>query len=166
VKSVSALTVGAILLLGCSSEASSAQPGAMDRLSAYDTIDVCLYRETTPTGRQTCIGEYQAACERLSPNGDTTAGLLQCAAEEYEAWDRWLSDAYRDLREGLPEPSVAQLREAQRSWMAHRDLDCEFMAGLYAGGSLENVERATCQVRKTAERAIEFMRWETAYPTD
>ena len=163
-KSVLPLFAALIVLLGCSAEPSAAQPGGMDRLSAYDTIDACLYREPSPEGRQSCIGEYRSACERLAADGETTVGVMQCAADEYEAWDRWLNEAYRDLCEGLPEASVAQLREAQRSWMAHRDQDCEYLAGLYAGGSLENVERASCQVRKTAQRAIELMHWDEAYP--
>ncbi|WP_291844391.1 lysozyme inhibitor LprI family protein [Maricaulis sp.] len=163
-KPVSTLMLGAILLLGCSSEPSSAQPGAMDRLSAYDTIDACLYRETDPVGRQACIGEYRAACETLSDEGETMAGMMMCAGEEYEAWDRWLNEAYRDLRESLPETAVINLREAQRSWMAHRDQDCLFLSSLYAGGSMAGLENASCQTRKTAERAIELMHWDADYP--
>lgn len=156
-------TIGLFALLGCSTEPSSAQPSGIDRLSAYDTIDACLYRETGPDDRQTCIGEYRTACETLSVDGESLAGLLICAGEESEAWDRWLSEAYRDLRESLPEDSVVNLREAQRSWMAHRDQDCLFLSGLYAGGSMEALEQANCQIRKTAERAIELMHWQADY---
>ncbi|WP_295694289.1 lysozyme inhibitor LprI family protein [uncultured Maricaulis sp.] len=151
-------------LLGCSAEMSAAQPGGMDRLSAYDTIDACLYREGDGGSRQACIGEYRTVCEALSVDGETMAGMMICAGEEYEAWDRWLNDAYRELRESLPEASIADLREAQRSWTAHRDQDCLFLSGLYAGGSMESLEQAACLTRKTAERAIELMHWDRDYP--
>ncbi len=154
----------AALLAACSSEAVRAQSGGMDRLSAYDTIDACLYRETERDRRQACIGVYRTACEALSDQGETMAGMVTCAGEEYEAWDRWLSEAYRALRESLPDASVADLREAQRSWTAHRDQDCLFLSGLYAGGSMEGLERASCLTRKTAERAIELMHWDRDYP--
>jgi len=153
-------------LLGCSAEMSAAQVPGMDRLSAYDTIDACLYREREGEGegRLSCIGEYGDACRTLSDEGDTLAGMMICAGEEYEAWDRWLNEAYRELRERLPDASVAGIREAQRSWTAHRDQDCLFLSGLYAGGSMESLERASCLTRKTAERAIELMYWDSNYP--
>lgn len=156
--------IAGALLAACASENVGAQPGGMDRLSAYDTIDACLYRETGPVERRACIGEYRAACETLSDNGETMTGMMMCAGEEYEAWDRWLNEAYRDLRESLPEDAVINLREAQRSWIAHRDQDCLFLSGLYAGGSMEGLERAGCLTSKTAERAIELMYWDRVYP--
>lgn len=154
----------ALVLAGCSNAPAGAQPGGMDRLSAYDTADACLYRNPASADQATCIGEYTWACEQLTPEGETTAGMLVCIGDEYEAWDQRLNDSYRELRETLSDGSVVSLREAQRSWIAHRDQDCLFLASLYAGGSLERVEQASCLNRKTAERAIELMHWDADYP--
>jgi uncharacterized protein YecT (DUF1311 family) len=162
IPSMAALAI--LVLAGCNNASAGAQSGAMDRLSAYDTIDACLYRNPAATDRAACIGEYAQACEQLAAEGETTAGMLACRGDEYEAWDRWLNESYRDLRESLSDESVVALREAQRSWIAHRDQDCLFLASLYAGGTLERVEQASCLNRKTAERAIELLHWQADYP--
>ncbi|WP_323761466.1 lysozyme inhibitor LprI family protein [Maricaulis sp.] len=158
-----ALIVG-LMVAGCGSAPAEPQPGGMDRLSAYDTIDACLYRHPAATDRAVCIGEFSQACEQLAADGETTTGMLTCRGEEFEAWDRWLNESYLALRESLAGEAVVTLREAQRSWIAHRDQDCLFLASLYAGGTLERVEQASCLSRKTAERAIELMHWDADYP--
>lgn len=160
--------VAFILLSGTACVAAPTGPAqaaqGMDRLSAYDTIDACLYRHTTADARGACVGEYSRACQNLTPDGDTTAGMVRCAGEEYEAWDVWLNDAYREVRVGLSEASTLALREAQRSWIAGRDQDCEFLASLYGGGTMGRTERAQCLMDETAKRAIQLMDWDENWP--
>ncbi len=42
-----------------------------------------------------CVGRLAQACTEASPDGETTAGMVRCIADETAAWDAMLNEEYR-----------------------------------------------------------------------
>jgi len=133
----------------------------MPRLSASDTLALCFHRESADRTR--CIGEFTDACTRLSPDGDTNAGMISCTAEEHLAWDSILNAEYTELMGGLEAGPSEALQSAQRAWIAVRDADCAFAASLFAGGSHAALEHVSCLRDETAMRTLRLQRWQSVY---
>lgn len=144
----------------CASAPAGGGQGQMPRLSAGDTLAMCLHRHDAIDARHACIGEYARACMTLSEGGETTSGMIRCYDEERAVWDARLDAAYAALQGGLPDVAVTALRDAQRAWIVLRDADCAFRASLNAGGSLAGVEAAVCLMLETAERTLVLQRWQ------
>ncbi len=66
-----------------------------------------------------------------SPDGQSTMGMIACADQAYESWDKELNTAYAALLEGMEKDSAAKLKEAQRKWIAYRDGEFAFQAGAW-----------------------------------
>jgi uncharacterized protein YecT (DUF1311 family) len=65
-----------------------------------------------------------SAC--LDKAGGVTSAMQDCIKQELEVQDRSLTAAYQTLMGSLPEKRRAQLRDAQRKWIAFRDANCRF----------------------------------------
>jgi uncharacterized protein YecT (DUF1311 family) len=50
----------------------------------------------------------------------------------------------------------AQLRDAQRKWIAYRDAACALNIGSSGGGTIEGLREADCQLTKTEQRTGEL----------
>ena len=94
-----------------------------------------------------------AAC--LDKAGGATFAMQDCIREELERQDRRLNETYKALFDSLPEKRQAQLRDAQRKWIAFRDANCEFYYDPQ-GGSAARLASNECVLTFTAERAHEL----------
>lgn len=88
-----------------------------------------------------------------SPAGQSTVGMIDCAATELAIQDARLNSAYRAALARLDRPRQKMaLQKAQRAWIAFRDADC---ASHYDEdwGSIARVEANLCVLDHTRERA-------------
>lgn len=146
--------------------ASPAPQGQMPRLSAANTIAMCLQRLDDPAQGRDCPGEYRIACMRLSADGETNAGMLRCTREEVAAWQARLDTTQTQLSARLDPEPARHLSEAQQAWAAMRDADCVYRASLYGDGSHAPLEQALCQLQATADRTLLLRSWDDAVRND
>lgn len=91
-----------------------------------------------------------------SPAGQSTAGMIDCAAAELAIQDARLNRAYQAAIARLDRPRQKMaLQKAQRAWIAFRDADC---ASYYDQdwGSFARVEANVCVLDRTRDRAVEL----------
>lgn len=62
----------------------------------------------------------------------TPADRLSCAATQQKAADTALNASYKALMGALGPDDQGRLRDAQRAWIAFRDKECQFRAGVPA----------------------------------
>ena len=72
---------------------------------------------------------------------DCTAPVTQtdmniCAFQDYQRADAKLNAAYKKRVASLEKAQLERLRTAQRAWIAFRDAQCRYEAGVYEGGSM------------------------------
>jgi uncharacterized protein YecT (DUF1311 family) len=106
---------------------------------------------------------------------DTTqAGLNRCSAELFHQADAHLNALYRKITDSLQkdidraqtknnadeikhcETSLQMLKDAERAWVAYRDLHCKAVMQQYEGGSIAPMEYAQCMWRETDHRIEEL----------
>lgn len=79
-----------------------------------------------------------------------------CAAQAATA-DAALNRAWAEVQGALKGgPAAGPLREAQRSWIAYRDLACKAEAAVYQGGSIAPMIRSLCVERLTRARTADL----------
>ena len=93
---------------------------------------------------------HAAGCDE---NGNQMQ-LNQCAAEELARANAALNSTYQALMKKIEAPNQAQLRDAQRAWIAFRDKECTFETGGGAnqGGSIWPMMVDKCLTTMTQER--------------
>jgi len=69
-------------------------------------------------------------------NAQTQAEMNDCAGKEYKAADAALNQVYRQLVSMLDDEEKSQLKEVQTAWLKYRDLNCDFVADQYKGGTI------------------------------
>jgi uncharacterized protein YecT (DUF1311 family) len=110
-------------------------------------------------GARRCVGEAARACGRaMGDGGETTAGLVICAARERQAWRALLEQGAAALREREHSAQTALLEQALTRGEAWEQARCAYEASMYEGGSLAGVVSAHCLRDTTAERAIDLQR--------
>ena len=82
--------------------------------------------------------------------------MNQCAGKAFRAADAAMNQVYRRLVSMLDEDEKAQLKEAQTAWLKYRDINCEFVADQYKGGSIRPLIEATCLGDMTKRRTTEL----------
>ena len=119
--------------------------GALAAAPALAVDDAKIEARYSP-GFNTCLE---------SPDGQSTAGMVQCAGAELEVQDRALNAAYRDLSSGMNARQKTNLVKAQRAWIAFRDADC---AARYDPdwGTISTINANMCMLQRTVERTIEL----------
>lgn len=105
-----------------------------------------------------CVGRTANPCLD-KPAGHSTQGQVACVRAEAKEWDDLLTREYRALLASLPAATVTKVRDAQRQWLALRDADCAIPNLLLEAGTMAQPIAASCYQRKTAERALQVMRW-------
>lgn len=108
-----------------------------------------------------------AAQEVDCAKASATAELSFCASQRLEAADAALNDAYGAAVAEARAHGAAQeamLREAQRAWVAFRDLACSAEASLYEGGTIQPMIGTDCKARLTAARTADLRLYTEATP--
>ena len=84
------------------------------------------------------------------------AEMNMCAGKAYEAADAALNTTYKKLSALLDDEEKAQLKEAENAWIKYRDLNCEFVADQYKGGSMRPMIHGYCLADVTKNRTTEL----------
>lgn len=89
-------------------------------------------------------------------------GMNYCAWQDYQRADADLNTVYKQVRKQVREmdygarpdgkTEVEALRDAQRAWIAYRDLACDMEGILARGGSMERLLVASCLEELTRRR--------------
>lgn len=90
-------------------------------------LTVCLLTEPGRTGEPDCS---QAV---------STAEMRTCANRLYQEADAELNQVYRQLIAQLSAPRKTQLKASQQAWLAFRDKNADFAAGVAEGGSMASL---------------------------
>lgn len=90
-------------------------------------LTVCLLTEPGRTGEPDCS---QAV---------STAEMRTCANRLYQEADAELNQVYRQLIAQLSAPRKTQLKASQQAWLAFRDKNADFAAGVAGGGSMASL---------------------------
>ena len=108
----------------------------------------------------TLVSEYALAqgTKKADPcaNASSQAEMNDCAGKEYKAADAALNQVYRQLVAMLDDEENAQLKEAQTAWLKYRDLNCDFVADQYKGGTIRPMIHGLCLADVTKNRTAEL----------
>ena len=96
--------------------------------------------------------------------------MRQCADAEYRAADKELNSVYQralkflretygpaEIKQAGGQDPAADLRDAQRKWVAFRDANCRSMGAQMLGGSGQPTIEAGCLASMTKDRVKELM---------
>ena len=89
-------------------------------------------------------------------NAQSQAEMTMCWGKEYKAADAKLNKTYQDFMSKLDESEKVQLKSAQQAWLKYRDLNCEFVADQYKGGTMRPMIEAMCLADVTNARVSEL----------
>ena len=89
-------------------------------------------------------------------NAQTQAEMNDCAGKEYKTADAVLNQVYRQLVAMLDDEEKAQLKEAQTAWLKYRDLNCDFVADQYKGGTIRPTIHGLCLADVTKNLTTEL----------
>jgi uncharacterized protein YecT (DUF1311 family) len=97
-------------------------------LFAFSSV-LPLNARAAPSAQDVTQKELQGCLD--APSHTSTAGQTQCEIEAARRYDGRMNAAYTGLMRRLPASIGAQLRSAQRAWLAFRTLDAKARAQLY-----------------------------------
>ena len=98
-------------------------------------------------------GQARAAAKVARCSDGTMTAMSQCLERERQESDARLNLVYGKLNQALAEP--LRLRDAQRAWIAFRDLECRFRR-VNVGGTLQGFSANSCLVDLTEKRIAEL----------
>ncbi len=142
-EAVDALAPGAELQLGFDAEQGTvlALPNGGPQIPVVDDL-----------GDQHPISRAADGCMQLR---DSTLGMHECLSEAVERWDLQLNLHYKRLTAGLPEEALAEVKAAQRAWIAWRDAQFEAFTALSSeSGSLGGVINGQRRLAIIREQAV------------
>jgi uncharacterized protein YecT (DUF1311 family) len=133
-------------------------PVGADEFESYEPqrVESCL--ESAGVAEEVlrqCIGAGARPC--IEAEGGATHGYVLCWSHEAGTWQSRLERAARDLNERHADRDPQRLAAANAAWQAWADAECEYWAYEEGGGVGEQVDRARCIARVTAERAIDLI---------
>ena len=96
--------------------------------------------------------QYDDNSEIDCNSNSTQLAMNQCANAEYENIDLKLNTVYQQLKKSLTNANQKKLTNAQLAWLKFRDLNCEYAADRYQGGSIQPLIYYSCLTRLTKER--------------
>lgn len=91
------------------------------------------------------------------PDGQSTAGMVQCLVTAYGAWDAALNEAYKSLTDSLQPAQKDALKVSQRAWIAYRDAEQKFLQSLMNApgvGSIVNITTNQAMVDLVKARVL------------
>lgn len=62
----------------------------------------------------------------------TNSGVRSCLYSAWKDWDEELNRVYKALMQHLSKESKLKLKLSQRAWLKHRDLEIEFLSGMFS----------------------------------
>ena len=89
----------------------------------------------------------------------TTAAMRACENSRYESADQALNAEYARLMRQLSPSRQRRLSEAQRTWVAFRTANADFLASAAEGGSLAPLIKVTALADMTEARIAELRTW-------
>jgi len=89
-------------------------------------------------------------------SAQSQAEMNICAGKEYKSADTELNQVYQKLNSILNDEEKSQLKEAENAWIRYRDLNCEFVADQYKGGSIRPMIHGLCLADVTRNRTAEL----------
>lgn len=95
---------------------------------------------------------FLVATSTLLAPAQTTLEMKQAAATTLEQSDKAMNVAYQKLVKVLNDEGRKRLKEAQRAWLAYRDLQAAFDCHHLAGGTMEGLEQLGSLNMLTEER--------------
>ncbi len=122
-------------------------------VSPLGRIPGALGQGTTGEAPETPIDRQLEECIDRDPS---TAGMIRCAEEARQAWDRELRQTYAALTQALDPPGRQDLQRAQTAWVAFRSAESVWLDRLYAmpTGTMYPVMRAGDEADLVRERAL------------
>ena len=105
-----------------------------------------------------CANSFAQNRDKKDPCADaqSQAEMNMCWGNEYKAADAQLNKTYQDFMSKLDESEKVQLKNAQFAWLKYRDLNCEFVADQYKGGTMRPMIAAICLANTTNNRTTEL----------
>jgi uncharacterized protein YecT (DUF1311 family) len=128
----------------------------------FRPLILSLLLAVTPLGSMAHAGEDpidEALTKCLdAPDGQSTQGMVECLGAAYEAWDSALNAAYAELIKSLAPEQAAQLRTAQRAWLAFRDAERDFLGTLVTpeAGSIMRITTNEAMVDIVKARVLQL----------
>ena len=103
----------------------------------------------------TILGRNQGKKDPCA-DAQSQAEMNMCWGKEYKAADARLNKTYQDFMSKLEESEKVQLKNAQQAWLKYRDVNCEFVADQYKGGTMRPMIAAICLAETTNNRTTEL----------
>lgn len=97
-------------------------------------------------------GASAARAQECDRGDDSQQMMNICAAEDYQAADAKLNQAYQDLISSDDADDKKLLQVAQRAWISFRDAECAHSTAASSGGSIHAMEVSQCLTRLTNDR--------------
>lgn len=97
-------------------------------------------------------GASAARAQECDRGDDSQQMMNICAAEDYQAADAKLNQAYQDLINSDDADDKKLLQVAQRAWISFRDAECAHSTAASSGGSIHPMEDSQCLTRLTNDR--------------
>lgn len=123
----------------------SETPGAAGRLAEAARL--------APLELESCIGAVAHPCQQR-PDGNTTAGMIECYGREWAVWDERLNRFYKGALKDAAPKLAAAMRATQRAWLQWREQKCKLPAVENEGGSIVGPLYNSCMMEMTARQAI------------
>ncbi|WP_144874662.1 lysozyme inhibitor LprI family protein [Hyella patelloides] len=119
------------------------------RLRVITTAIVMYSTSNIATAQSISNEDFPNNCDRPV----TQIELNNCAHLEYQEADLKLNQVYQQLRKKNQNTErEQQLMNTQLAWLKFRDLNCEYAASRYQGGSIQPLIYSSCLTRLTKER--------------
>ena len=124
---------------------------------------VCVHEEGTVSMRTLMILSaalfLMVGTDRSEARDCTSAAntpeLTACALAEYERTEVELNETWRAVNGRLDDPDLKrQLLDAQRAWIAFRDIDCDAEPLYFFAGSHGPLSRYYCRTKAARQRIV------------
>lgn len=139
---------------GCSAMMSVPKYFAAVLLAAFVSLPALAADLKDPTDRSLdlCLQD---------PNNGSTGDQTTCETKALASYDKRMNLAYSTLLKALPSSAAQDLKTAQRSWIAYRDLEAKARESLFEtrNGSMYAPMEADAEVALTKERALILERY-------
>jgi len=98
----------------------------------------------------------EARMDKAIEENSSTAGMVEAFGKAHEEWDTELNKNYKILMKRLEPEAQKALREAQRSWVLHRDKEIDYLLQFYRKmkGTMYRVIYAETTMSMVQRRAL------------